>query len=160
MGRARTISMANRFSVGDRVYFGRPNGEQTLGEVVKVNLKSLKVKQVEVRGTFRTRAVGTLWKVPPSLCRLESAGDGKVNMAQLPLPVKRSDDVILEEISGVYSDLSPENLTCDGELSQSQVMRRGAALNRKLRACFAELGRTVSEEEIWKRWQKNAQIST
>lgn len=152
--------MANQFKIGDRVYFGRPNGEQTLGEVVKVNLKNLKVKQVEVRGTFRTRAIGTLWKVPPSLCRLESAGDGKVNAAQLALPVKRPDNVILDEISGIYSDLSPENLTCDGELSQSQVMRRGAALNHKLRACFMELGRKVSEEEIWKRWQKDAQINT
>lgn len=57
------------FKVGDKVLFGRTNGEQTLGEVVKVNWKSLKVKTLESRGTKRNYRKGLVWRVPPSLCR-------------------------------------------------------------------------------------------
>ena len=54
--------------VGMKVYFGRGNGEQTLGEIVKVNPKKFKVKQLETRGTRKSHAIGTVWTVPPSLC--------------------------------------------------------------------------------------------
>ena len=36
--------------VGMKIYFGRANGEKTLGEIVKVNSKNLKVRQLEQRG--------------------------------------------------------------------------------------------------------------
>ena len=59
----------DKYKVGDRVIFGRPNGEQTKGEVVKVNVKNLKVKQIGWRGSGRRRPDGTVWTVPPSLVR-------------------------------------------------------------------------------------------
>lgn len=59
------------FNEGDRVYFGRANGEKTLGEVVKKNPKKLKIKVLEARGKSK---VGDTWNVPPSLCTLESKG--------------------------------------------------------------------------------------
>jgi len=55
------------FAVGDHVEFGRKNGEKTLGEVVKVNRKTVKVKTLEGRGTQRSYAVGTVWTVPKTL---------------------------------------------------------------------------------------------
>ena len=59
-------------TIGSSVIFGRPNGEQTRGEVVKINRKSVKVKQTEVRfGNGRTRSVGAVWNVHPSCLRLE-----------------------------------------------------------------------------------------
>jgi len=61
------------FKIGQRVYFGRRAGEQTLGEVVKVNATTLKIRQMESRGTMRAHPVGMIWKVPPSLCT--PAGD-------------------------------------------------------------------------------------
>ena len=61
--------MAHAFKIGDTVLFGRGQGEQTLGEVVKVNAKSLKVKTLEPRGrTRRGQSAGLIWRVPPSLC--------------------------------------------------------------------------------------------
>jgi hypothetical protein len=54
------------FSVGERVSFGKPQGEKTLAEVVKVNGKSVKVKTLEVRGTQRTYPIGSVWTVGPS----------------------------------------------------------------------------------------------
>jgi len=60
--------------VGQQVYFGRPNGQKTLGEVVKVNRAKLKIKQLETRGHYRNHEVGSVWTVPPSLCTPADAG--------------------------------------------------------------------------------------
>ena len=54
--------------VGQKVMFGRPNGEQTLGEIVKVNPARLKIKQLETRGSGRILPEGTIWNVPAYLC--------------------------------------------------------------------------------------------
>ena len=73
------------FKAGDRVYFGRANGEKTLGEVTKVNSKRLKVKTLEARGDYRDYPVGTVWAVPPSLCVPEAEGKpARVTKAKRP----------------------------------------------------------------------------
>ena len=46
------------------------------------------------------------------------------------------------------SDLSPENLYCDGELSHTEAQRKAAHIRREWRALEAEYGREVSEEEV------------
>lgn len=59
-------------AVGSKVTFGRPNGEQTKGEVIKINQKSVKVRQTEIRyGNGRSRQEGAIWNVHPSCLRLE-----------------------------------------------------------------------------------------
>ena len=58
--------------IGSPVIFGRPNGEQTKGEVIKINRKSVKVRQTEVRfGNGRTRQEGQVWNVHPSCLKLD-----------------------------------------------------------------------------------------
>lgn len=72
--------------VGMKVVFGRVNGEQTLGEVVKINTKSLKVRQLEDRGTH---PIGTVWSVDPVLC-IHHADDGKdYKLTGKPLSVRQ-----------------------------------------------------------------------
>jgi len=74
-----------QFKVGDRVWFGRPNGEQTLGEVIKVNLRTYKIRQLEERlgdGSKR-RPVGTVWTVPSEFVVAATGAEGK----QLPRPL-------------------------------------------------------------------------
>jgi hypothetical protein len=62
----------NGMKIGSQVVFGRPNGEKTRGEVVKINRKSVKVRQTEVRyGNGRTRNVGQIWNVHPNCLQLE-----------------------------------------------------------------------------------------
>ena len=63
---------------------------------------------------------------------------------------KRTEKEILADISMVYDRLSPENLTCDGELSRAEVRRRSVALNKKLKQLFKEIGRVVTEEETYR----------
>ncbi len=62
---------------------------------------------------------------------------------------KRAERDILEDIRRVYTSLSPENLTCDGELSQAVVKTKKRRLQGELRKLFAELGRQVGEEEVF-----------
>jgi len=57
----------SEIKTGMRVYFGRKNGEKTLGTVVKVNRSKVRIRQEESRGTYRDYSVGTLWNVPFSL---------------------------------------------------------------------------------------------
>ena len=51
--------------VGDRVMFGRPNGEKTIGKVIRCNAKSVSVESLEDRG--RKSKAGGKWRVPYSL---------------------------------------------------------------------------------------------
>ena len=67
----------------------------------------------------------------------------------LTLARKRSEDVIMGNILWCYIHLSPENLNCDGECSVIDAHRKGAALNRLLRALFTEIGRDVEEGEAY-----------
>ena len=274
----------NDFSVGDLVMFGRQHGEQTRGEVMKVNGKKIKVKQTEARGAHR---VGTIWTVPPSLCQkldgiaptvqapatvapqaksgmedvvsfalkarllglpedclgktivscgkkvtivgidmkrhkypvlitgvqggqyildvastLSALGTPATPTAPVNQPfalntrvwfkslfgrkglcygmivgyapsgraeilttsgiltpevtdvqavtINRSQDDLMADILSCYGNLSPESLSCDGEASRAHVMKRASQLNRYLRSLFAEIGRTVSEEDAYK----------
>lgn len=59
--------MTKEFKVGDQVYFGSPNGEKTKGEIVKVNKATYKVNQLEARGTHKSHAIGTVWKVAKTI---------------------------------------------------------------------------------------------
>ena len=142
------------FKVGDQVLFGRTHGEQTLGEVVKVNPKKLKIKQLESRGTMRDYPVGSMWAVPPNLVSPVAAKVAQAIEASTT-PPKRNQSEIMKDILDVYCGLSPERLSCDGELSRSQVAARAKTLNVKLNNLFREIGRTVSETEAWNNHDMN-----
>ena len=53
------------------------------------------------------------------------------------------------KFSRLACQLSPENLTCDGELSNAQVRIRYRQLMKEWNALEREVGRTVTEEETW-----------
>ncbi len=138
------------FNKGDKVYFGRHHGEKTLGEIVKVNSKTYKIRQLEERGVQRSRPAGTIWNVAKEfVTSATSHTPENATVSRLASEPARSDAVILREIAGIYSALSPENLSCDGELPPSMIRRTEAALRRRLETLFTELGRRVSEEETF-----------
>ena len=47
------------------------------------------------------------------------------------------------------SELSPENLHCDGEISRAEANRQWVRLMNEWCVLEKEVGRTVSEEEVW-----------
>jgi hypothetical protein len=62
---------------------------------------------------------------------------------------KRSEKEIMDDIRNVYCGLSPENLTCDGELPARDVRIKERRLERELKDLFKELGREVDEIEAY-----------
>jgi len=87
---------------------------------------------------------------------LTTTGETRTPKCTDLVPVKgtRAEAEILDDIGCVYGNLSPENLTCDGECSNSEVNRRSRAYNKALKALFKELGREVSESEIYDRYRQ------
>lgn len=149
--------------VGMKVVFGRGNGEQTLGEIVKINPSKAKVKTLESRGNGRGSSVGAVWGVPYSLMKPadDSVGE-RINerldtqiVAEQPVPVYMpyGDARIMEAIVDCYTRLEPEYLTADGERSMNEVVRLRNGINSRLSHLFKALGRTVSEEAAYK-WEE------
>lgn len=62
---------------------------------------------------------------------------------------KRTEAEIIRDLQDVECAMSPENLTCDGECSPSEVRSRSAALKRKRATLVKELGREPTDQELW-----------
>jgi hypothetical protein len=58
-----------------------------------------------------------------------------------------------EEVKKAFLDLacriSPENLSCDGELSQTQVRARLSQIQREWKALEKQIKMKVSEDMVW-----------
>jgi hypothetical protein len=142
--------------IGMQVYFGRSHGEKTLGKIIKLNPTKAKVETLEGRGNGRGGIAGSVWSVPYSM--MEPAGEATAVAAAAPTlkynPFQsRAEQLILQAIGVIYGELSPENLTADGELPASRVREKSATLHRQLRGLFAAFGRKVTEDEVWN-WEK------
>lgn len=120
---------------GDMVIFGRRNGEQTVGEIVRVNPKSYKIKQIGTRGTQKSHAEGTVWRVGKGLVRPYTGGE---ITKPTPEPEMFSDltteEQVMREAAVIASGRSPENLACDGEASSAHIRRMWAHWNRAERS--------------------------
>lgn len=70
---------------GDKVVFGRRQGEKTLGTVIRVSRSSVTVHQDESRGALKAHPVGSIWRVHPSFVeKVESSS----RSAPRPAPKK------------------------------------------------------------------------
>lgn len=146
-------------SKGMVVRFGRPNGMKARGEITYVGKRVASVKLLEKYGNGKGCMPGSKWKVPYDLMELISTtNDGSIVADQVqpvpaikktPIPNTQDNMVFMRLISQCYGQLSPENLTCDGELPRHLVNQRRAELQRKLRAAFAIIGREVGESEVY-----------
>jgi len=56
---------------------------------------------------------------------------------------------LLNKLRRIDNSLSPENLTCDGELRPTEVRRRATILNRERRGIIAQLGYTPTDKELY-----------
>jgi hypothetical protein len=54
-----------------------------------------------------------------------------------------------QEFLNLTAQLSPENLTCDGELSRSQVVQKKRRLDAQWATLEKTVGRKVTEDEVW-----------
>ncbi len=91
------------FQVGESVIFGRENGQATRGTVMKVNAKSVQIRQDEPRGKY---PVGTPWRVHPNLVERDVAGAVRLAAALTgqSAPYKPGDIIRFE--SRAYNSIS------------------------------------------------------
>jgi len=144
---------SNGMKVGMKVRFGRERGEKTLGVIRKMNLKSAKVETLEERGS--NRSVGQVWSVPYSLMTpAEGETPNVVQRVAIKYHPFDEDNEFMALILSIYSGLSPENLTADGELPISVVNRKRTKYQRQLRGLFMALGREVTENEAYE-WYRS-----
>ena len=54
-----------------------------------------------------------------------------------------------EKFMDLTDKLSPENLHCDGEISRAEANRKYKRLMKEWHALEAQMGRTVTEAEVW-----------
>ena len=141
------------------VLIGRTNGLKTKGQIIKLNPQTAKVRTLESRNNFM---MGTIINVAYALMYPMSARNSVQNQsndlpvkvaqssvqadADVPLTFSAVDNAILKAINECYSELSPENLTCDGEANPVFVKQRYNKLHNQLNHLFAAFGRQVSEE--------------
>ena len=63
--------------------------------------------------------------------------------------MKRTDNEILHDLRRVEAQLSPENLTCDGELPRSAWRAKAQKLNTQYANLLKELGREPTTQELY-----------
>lgn len=132
--------------VGMKVIFGNQTGENTLGQIFKCNRVRAKVRILESRGQH---SMGTTYNVPYEVMYPAD------NLTETKLPKLKYnpfnyvDNCLLLAMYSLYGELSPENLTCDGELSHFQVRNKAMMLKDKLNKIFTAFGRMVEEDEIY-----------
>lgn len=144
--------------VGMTVSFGRDNGEQTVGEVVKMNPAKAKVCLLESRGNGRGSRVGATWSVPYSMMEVATAVPSKVSHPveekEISAFLYGVDYHIMMAIVDCYSGLSPENLSCDGEASATHIRNTSARLHNQIKHLQNALGQPVSESAAYAWWSK------
>ena len=62
---------------------------------------------------------------------------------------------LLPRFLSLASQLSPENLHCDGEISRAAAHRKYVKLRKEWNRLEKEAGRIVSEDEVWALHMKN-----
>lgn len=136
--------------IGMEVVFGKANGEFTKGKITKLNKTTAGVRTEQDRG--KTTA-GAVWRVSYNLLSPVDDGSTKPPITSETIQYSPFQDTmeqhILEAIACCYNKLSPENISCDGELPITVVEGRRRDLNRKLEYLFQALGRRVGEYSVF-----------
>jgi hypothetical protein len=65
------------------------------------------------------------------------------------------DQKMLDYFMDLCCRLSPENLHCDGEISNAEANRKYTELMRKWRAGERVVGHPVYEEDVWSQYSKS-----
>lgn len=55
----------------------------------------------------------------------------------------------MERFVRLLGDLSPENLSCDGELSRAQINRKLLLIKKEWKELEKELGKKMTEDDVY-----------
>ena len=71
------------------------------------------------------------------------------------MTIQTIDKETFEAFLGLCSRLSPENLSCDGEASQSYIMSELRVIQGEWAKLEAKIGFKVTENDIWAEYMAN-----
>ena len=63
-----------------------------------------------------------------------------------------TEDELMAALGQLCGELSPENLSCDGEIPRSAMLKKASALRAEWKEIERKLGRKVSESEAERNW--------
>lgn len=66
-----------------------------------------------------------------------------------------TEEELMSALDVLCGELSPENISCDGELSRTAIRKRASAIRAEWKEIERKLGRKVSEEEAENHWMSN-----
>lgn len=63
-----------------------------------------------------------------------------------------TEEELMKELDGLCCELSPENISCDGEISITQIRKKASAIRAEWKEIEKKLGRKVTEDEAESHW--------
>ena len=100
------------------VRFGRKSGQQTEGEIVKVNPKRLKIKQIGARGVRKAHREGTVWTVHPSLVELVNDPKSGSNFGEgwetIEVPTDSLVNLLVDDLKRTFSQTPSTSTKWEG----------------------------------------------
>lgn len=63
-----------------------------------------------------------------------------------------TEDELLDALDTLSAALSPENLSCDGELSRTAINQKLRAIRGEWKEIEKKIGRNITEDEVEERW--------
>lgn len=127
-------------------------GGLVAGDSVTIAGRAISEEYKVVRFTNRGSAIielnGKQYRAPVSALTKVDANAQPV-VFNTRSPRTRSEEDILNDLRNVENALSPENLSCDGELPQAEVRRRYNSLMAEKSRLTKELGRVPTDKELY-----------
>lgn len=133
------------------------------GEKIVVKGKEYTIIGTVARSYLVQSANGGKYKITPAMIeRVTNSSSNTITSNSLPAYFEKkrkmaeifkqefdtpTKDNAVKWASYIYGDLSPENLTCDGELPRSQVQAKAKELYTALNYVCRLAGREITEEE-------------
>ena len=106
---------------GDRILFGRPNGEKTLARVLRVAGKTALVETLEARGSGRGSAPGKKWRVALDPRMISVVGnDDRVAHAGSPRTNLDKVESLVFEVASEYEMEDERQFADRGQMSEGQ----------------------------------------
>lgn len=116
----------------------------------KYRLTGLKTRRPKYPITAERVYDGRSFKFPASsVSNVQRKGEGR----RAAIESQKSREPLTEEIKAEFVDLacqlSPENISCDGERSRADIRKATVAIQRRWRGLEARIGRSVGESEAF-----------
>ena len=103
----------------------------------------------------RPRAPSDPNAVPTYLLRMIQLNNLFAKRPDVAAKLPETEDEIMAAFSQLSGDLSPENLCCDGELSQSAVRQKHSEIMKAWHWLERKLGRSMTEDEAYAWYSRN-----